>query len=210
MSTNPNTGSDQSNVYGGGYAGYQPKTPKDDPYNSQWYDQQYTQDATGTAGAGQQYSTGQQQQQQSSSTDQQQQFYQPPSSAYRAQRASAGDASSASARRAALLSNALLWPGGLFFFFKERRNAFVRFHAAQSILFFGSLTVLYIVLQLIFGLPVVGGFLGFFLGGILWLVMALASLVWVFLMFQAYRGVTFKLPYFGERAEALIRRFSKK
>ncbi|HEY4389652.1 MAG TPA: hypothetical protein VGN34_34860, partial [Ktedonobacteraceae bacterium] len=69
MSVNPNQGQnpDSSGQYGG-YAGYTPpqsNSPKDDPYNAQWYGQQQPgADAQAGAQQQQQYSAGPQQQQQ--------------------------------------------------------------------------------------------------------------------------------------------------
>jgi uncharacterized membrane protein len=39
------------------------------------------------------------------------------------------------------------WISGLIFFFLEKQNRFVRFHAMQSIIFFGGLTVLITFLE---------------------------------------------------------------
>ena len=49
---------------------------------------------------------------------------------------------------AALLSYLLGWVTGLIFFLIEKDNKFVRFHAMQSIIVFGALTVFNIVLSM--------------------------------------------------------------
>ena len=49
-------------------------------------------------------------------------------------------------KTAAGLSDPGIWVTGLIFFLLEKQNCFVRFHAMQSILFFGGLVVLSIVL----------------------------------------------------------------
>ena len=86
------------------------------------------------------------------------------------------------------------WITGLIFFLIEKENRFVRFHAMQSIITFGALTVLFIGLGFI---PFVGWILMPFLG--------LAQLVlWILLMVKAYQGETFKLPVIGDMAEKNI------
>src|SRR5260221_12971769 len=49
-------------------------------------------------------------------------------------------------RFAAFLSYTSFWLTGLLFLLFENRNRFVRFHALQSLLFFGGVNVLYILL----------------------------------------------------------------
>ncbi len=219
MSINPNQGQkpDPNDPYGA-YSGYAPQQPAqpaqanpDDPYNSQWYGQQQA----GNAGTGQQYGTGQQQTYQQYGTGQQQQAYQPPSSAYNSSNTSdpSGPSTmSMNPRTAALLSNALIWIGGLFFFFAERKNRFVRFNAAQSVLFFGSVSIVWEVLHILGFLtliPLIGWAFGFILGAVTLVLLLAAGLVWLFLCFQAYRGAKTKLPFFGDYAERLVARFTR-
>jgi len=84
---------------------------------------------------------------------------------------------------AALLSYAVGWLTGLIFFLIEKENKFVRFHALQSIILFGSLAVLTFI-------PVIG------------LLAIIASpILWILLMIKAYSGVKFKLPFIGDIAE---------
>src|SRR5438094_10448805 len=143
-----NTSGDQ---YTGGYRGS--TSQPHDTYSSQQYGQSQQQGY-------QQSSYGQQQQQQYST-------YQPPKSA--AEGSSAHDPTSTgmSARTEALLSNLFWWIGGLFFFLIERKNRFVRFHAAQSFLFFGAISLFYVLVRLIVYLisiiPILGGLLAFIL-----------------------------------------------
>jgi len=86
------------------------------------------------------------------------------------------------------------WLTGLIFFLIEKENRFVRFHAMQSIMTFGGLTVLYIVLTFI---PVIGWML-------LPIVMLLQLVLWILLMVKAYQGQMFKLPMVGDMAEKQI------
>ncbi|GCE27439.1 hypothetical protein KDA_29230 [Dictyobacter alpinus] len=213
MSTNPNQGQqpDPSRPYGG-YGGYNPSNPAEDPYGVN-----QAQPAPGlppqgdpnyTYGqGGQQYATGQQQQQQ----QQQQQYnaYVPPSSVRGASGSQGSSATDTGSRRAALISYLGLCFTGIVFFFIRRRNSFVRFHAAQSVVVFTPLVIVYVVLQLIAKIWIIGALLTPILGCLTFLVVAVGFVLWIFLMLQAYRGVRFKLPIVGDYAEALIARFSK-
>jgi uncharacterized membrane protein len=214
MSVNPNQGEnpDSSGQYGG-YSGYTPKSPspKEDPYNAQWYGQQQA-DADSQAGGQQQqqqqYSAGPQQQQQ------QQQYYQPPLSATSRQSTTGGanDISlfGLSARTAALLSYLFTWVGGIFFLLFERRNRFVRFAAAQSITIFGPLFVLYMLLVLVGHIPFLGTILlAWVIGFLVNVLMIVGGLIWLFLMVQAYRGVAARIPIVSDYADVLLARFSR-
>lgn len=93
-----------------------------------------------------------------------------------------------------LLSYVLGWITGLIFFLIEQKDEFVRFHAMQSIIVFGAITVFSIVISILFRVP----FLGAILGSFLWL----ASVVlWIILIVKAYQGERFKLPIAGDLAE---------
>jgi uncharacterized membrane protein len=95
---------------------------------------------------------------------------------------------------AGLLCYVAGWITGLIFFLIEKENRFVRFHAMQSIITFGGLTVLFIVVGMI---P--------FLNLILVPVLALLQLIlWIVLMVKAYQGQLFKLPVIGDMAEKNI------
>ena len=96
-----------------------------------------------------------------------------------------------------LLSYALGWLTGLVFFLIEGKDEFVRFHAMQSIIFFGAMTVFSIVAGITSILPVLGA-LGAIVGSFVWI----ASVVlWIILMVKAYQGERFKLPIAGDLAE---------
>jgi uncharacterized membrane protein len=97
------------------------------------------------------------------------------------------------ARSAGLLCYLFGWVTGLIFFLLERESRFVRFHAMQSILFFGSLSILEGVFS---RLPLFGA-----IGGALGLVMFIG---WIVLMVKANRGQYYKLPLFGDLADRLI------
>jgi uncharacterized membrane protein len=75
----------------------------------------------------------------------------------------------------------------------EKENKFVRFHAAQSTVVFGGLFIISIVLGFI---PVIG-----------WLIALLLPFVgfvlWIYLMFMAYKGNLYRLPVVADFADKL-------
>src|ERR1700683_4474871 len=98
---------------------------------------------------------------------------------------------------AALLCYVLGWVTGLIFFLIEKENKFVRFHAMQSIILFGALTVFNIVLSML--LSTMGIYYSmYFIFQLVWLA---ALALWIVLMVKAYQGETFKLPVAGDIAE---------
>lgn len=95
---------------------------------------------------------------------------------------------------AGLLCYVAGWITGLIFFLIEKENRFVRFHAMQSIITFGGLTVLFIGLSMI---P--------FVNLVVVPILGLVQLVlWIVLMVKAYQGQLFKLPVIGDMAEKNI------
>jgi uncharacterized membrane protein len=98
------------------------------------------------------------------------------------------------ANLAALLSYLLGFISGIIFYVIEKDNKFVRFHAMQSIITFGALFVLNMILAFI---PVIG-----------WVLMPIinvaALVLWVILMIKAYQGENYKLPIVGDLAEKQI------
>lgn len=110
---------------------------------------------------------------------------------------------------AAALSYVLGWLTGIIFFLIDRRP-YVRFHAAQSIITFGGLHILRIVLGVIFGVGWVFGGLGyhhlgtFGVGIVLLMLTGLVSFVlWIVCMVKAAQGVRFMVPIAGEIAQNL-------
>ncbi|TME01470.1 MAG: hypothetical protein E6I80_22355 [Chloroflexi bacterium] len=98
---------------------------------------------------------------------------------------------------AAGLSYVFGWVTGLIFFLVEKQNRFVRFHAMQSILFFGGLTVINIILNVIGNFGVLW-YLTFLLG---WVVGIVGLVGWIVLMINGFQGKYFKLPIVGDYAE---------
>jgi uncharacterized membrane protein len=92
---------------------------------------------------------------------------------------------------AGLLCYVLGWITGLIFLLIDKRP-FVRFHAAQSIVVSGILTLIWLVLD--FGF-IGAGFGLFFLWHIILLLLDIATLIlWIVLMIQAYQGKMFEVP----------------
>jgi uncharacterized membrane protein len=99
---------------------------------------------------------------------------------------------------AGLLCYVLGWVTGLIFFFIDKRP-FVRFHAAQSIVVFGGLTIIQLALSVIF---TAGGVaLGF---GLRSLLSILGFVLWILLMIKAYQGERYRLPIAADLADQLF------
>jgi len=97
---------------------------------------------------------------------------------------------------AGLLCYVLGWLTGIIFFLIDKRP-FVRFHAAQSIVVFGGLHVIYIVIGFMFGagMMMFGGFGAFGLLSALYGLLGLVwFILWVLLMVKAYQGEKFEVP----------------
>jgi len=96
------------------------------------------------------------------------------------------------------------WISGIVFLVIEKKSKVVKFHAWQSIMTFGILTVAQIVISRIvvaigaatfsFGLIAVAGILS----TIIWV---LTTILWIILMIQAWNGKMWKLPWVGNWAE---------
>jgi uncharacterized membrane protein len=120
----------------------------------------------------------------------------------------AGTQSGLSENLAGLLCYALGWITGLIFLLIDKRP-FVRFHAAQSLVVFGGLHILRIVLGVIVGVSwFTGGpapWTGFSVGILLLWLIGLASFVlWIVLMVKAYQGQRFEVPFASDIARSLV------
>src|SRR4030042_1440331 len=91
----------------------------------------------------------------------------------------------------AVLSYALGFITGIIFYFLEKENKFVRFHAMQCIVTFGSLWLLGV---LVWVLP----FIGALIAPVIYIV---EIILWVILMIKAYQGEYFRLPIAGDIAK---------
>ena len=84
---------------------------------------------------------------------------------------------------AAALTYVLGWVSGLIFLLIEKEDQDIRFHAMQSTITFGILTIASMV-------PLIGWILSP-------LVMILAFILWLVLIIKAYQGERFELPLIG-------------
>ncbi len=101
---------------------------------------------------------------------------------------------------AGLLCYVLGWVTGIIFLLIDKRP-FVKFHAAQSIVVFGGLTIIRIGLMFMGGM-ISGGLVGWGVLGMIGLVISLIGLVlWVLLMVKAYQHEMFKVPIAAPIAE---------
>jgi uncharacterized membrane protein len=105
------------------------------------------------------------------------------------------------ARLSSILCYAGWWVTGLVFLFAERRDATVRFHAAQSLVVFGMITV---ALFLCGGASAVAFFVAVptfqmlqAIGNAIWFA---AVLLWLLLLVKTWRGETWRVPVAGDLA----------
>jgi uncharacterized membrane protein len=108
------------------------------------------------------------------------------------------------ARLSSVLCYAGWWVTGLVFLFAERRHPGVRFHAAQSIVVFGALSV---ALLLSGGASAVAFFVAVptfqlmqIIGNVLWLA---AVVLWLYLLLTTWRGETWRVPLAGDLARKI-------
>ena len=80
---------------------------------------------------------------------------------------------------------------GIIMLLVEKQSRFVRFHAMQSTMLFGGLFVVNIALGFI---PILGWLVGLILSFV-------AFILWIILMWKAFQGEMYKVPYVGEMAE---------
>jgi len=96
---------------------------------------------------------------------------------------------------AGLLCYVLGWVTGIIFLLLEPANKFVRFHAIQSIIVFGALSVASIVINIVF----------FWISPLSWGISTVIGLLglalWIVLMVKAYQGTKFKIIWAGDIAE---------
>jgi uncharacterized membrane protein len=108
------------------------------------------------------------------------------------------------ARTAGWLSYLFGWVTGLIFFLLEKENRFVRFHAMQSMLFFGGISILEGIIRF-FEMQSNYTIMHLYGVGLFSSVLGLVSLImWIVLMVRASKGIYYKLPFIGDFADKLI------
>ena len=88
------------------------------------------------------------------------------------------------------LTYALGWITGAAFLILEPSNKFVRFHAWQSVIVFGGLSIAWFIAMasIVFWLVAVV------------VIPILSAVLWLLLMFKAYQGERYRLPFAGDLA----------
>ena len=84
------------------------------------------------------------------------------------------------------------WVTGALFLLLEPSNRFVRFHAWQSLIVFGALSIAWFIAV---SIPFLGTIVAFII------IPPLSAFLWLFLMYKAYNGHRYKVPYAGDMAE---------
>ncbi|MDP8262334.1 MAG: hypothetical protein P9M13_03410 [Candidatus Ancaeobacter aquaticus] len=92
-----------------------------------------------------------------------------------------------------LLCYFLTFVSAVFFLLVEKENKFVRFHAMQSLVTFVGISILVAITTII---PI--------LIPIALIIMVVSTILWLVLMFAAFSGKKFKLPFIGEYCEKQI------
>ena len=96
---------------------------------------------------------------------------------------------------AALIAYLFGWLSGLIIFLLEKESRFVRFHALQSLIFFGAMSL---ILGILGRIPVVGWVFAL-VGGI-------ATFgFWIIGMVKAYKGELYRFPIVGDFAAGQIK-----
>ena len=97
---------------------------------------------------------------------------------------------------AGLLCYLLGWVSGLIFYLIEKKSDFVKYHATQSVIVFGTLTLASIASGAV-------PFIGVLLAPLLSL---LAFALWIILMIKAFQHSRYKRPWAGDLAEKYSRK----
>ena len=110
-------------------------------------------------------------------------------------------------RLAAVLAYTAWWLSGLVFLIIEQQHRGVRFHAAQSLVLFGGLSVVIGLLSMFsVGMLVVSASafqVARFLVSAVWIA---AVVIWLVLMFRSLKGETWRVPFVADVAEKIVGR----
>jgi uncharacterized membrane protein len=100
-----------------------------------------------------------------------------------------------------VLAYSLGWVSGLILFFLEK-NRNVRWHAVQSMVTFGSLSILMFAISLLKGflawIPLLGWLTSAGLGLLLSVLWWVTIILWVWLMVMAFVKEDYRLPFVGD------------
>lgn len=96
---------------------------------------------------------------------------------------------------------------GILFYLLED-NEFVRFHAVQSIIVFGGLFIVSMGMGLISTfltvIPGIGPLIAAVFATVSFLLMPISFLLWLYLMYRAYSGDRYHVPWAGRYAERYV------
>jgi len=106
---------------------------------------------------------------------------------------------------AGLLCYVLGWVTGVIFYLIDKRS-FVRFHAAQSIVIFGGLSLVRIVLGMFLGVSFLTGGVGeFSLAFVVFdLLYLIGVILWLICIIKAYQGERFRVPFAADIADKIF------
>lgn len=90
------------------------------------------------------------------------------------------------------------WISGLASILLKRNDKFIRFHAVQSTIAFGILTIVYFIIVFTDWIPFLASV------WINWLVLVITVILWIQLMAKAGRGTPYKLPWLGNLVEKWV------
>jgi len=117
-----------------------------------------------------------------------------------------GSSTGLSSRTAAALAYGGWWLTGALFWFVERRDAYVRFHAAQSLAAFGLVALLIAAFGVLAAMSLSFEPAAFvplmWAAGLTW---AAGVLLWLWAMWKAASGDAWRIPLAGTLAEKLNR-----
>ena len=110
-------------------------------------------------------------------------------------------------RLSALLCYTAWWLSGLIFLIIEQQNRAVRFHAAQSLVLFGGLSVVIALLSVFsVGMLVVSSSAFQAARIVVYLVWMAAVAIWLVLMYRTFKGETWRVPFAGDLAAKIAAR----
>ena len=89
------------------------------------------------------------------------------------------------------------WITGLIFLGVEKNDEDLRWHAANSLSFFGAVTLASIALGILAFIPI----LGFLFGIVNWLLRLVAFVMWIVFMVKAGSGERIRIPFLTDFAE---------
>jgi uncharacterized membrane protein len=107
-------------------------------------------------------------------------------------------------RLSSLLAYTAWWVSGLIFLIVEQQHRGVRFHAAQSLILFGALSLLIAVMSAAsIGMLLVSAAAFQFVRTLAELLWIGAVVVWLALMLKTYKGETWRVPIVADFADRL-------